>query len=68
MLYLLLLKDKRVFSVAGAHGKSTTSAILASMVDGSVIIGAESKQFDTNMYYRQSNNIIFEADESDSSF
>ncbi len=63
-----ILKNKRVFSVAGAHGKSTTSAILASMVDGSVIIGAESKQFDTNMFYRQSNNIIFEADESDSSF
>lgn len=64
----LILKEKRVFSVCGAHGKSTTSAILASMVDGSVIIGAESKQFDTNMYYRVSNNIIFEADESDSSF
>ncbi|MBE0491691.1 MAG: UDP-N-acetylmuramate--L-alanine ligase [Sulfurospirillum sp.] len=64
----LILKNKRVFSVCGAHGKSTTSAILASMVDGSVIIGAESKQFDTNMYYRVSNNIIFEADESDSSF
>ncbi|MBL0686904.1 MAG: UDP-N-acetylmuramate--L-alanine ligase [Sulfurospirillum sp.] len=63
-----ILKDKRVFSVAGAHGKSTTSAILASMVDGSVIIGAESKQFDTNMFYRQSKTIIFEADESDSSF
>ncbi len=63
-----ILKGKRVFSVAGAHGKSTTSAILASMVDGSVIIGAESKQYDTNMFYRQSNNIIFEADESDSSF
>ena len=64
----LILKEKRVFSVCGAHGKSTTSAMLASMVDGSVIIGAESKQFDTNMYYRVSNNIIFEADESDSSF
>ena len=64
----LILKEKRVFSVCGAHGKSTTSAILASMVDGSVIIGAESKQFDTNMHYQVSNNIIFEADESDSSF
>jgi len=64
----LILKEKRVFSVCGAHGKSTTSAMLASTVDGSVIIGAESKQFDTNMYYRVSNNIIFEADESDSSF
>lgn len=64
----LILKEKRVFSVCGAHGKSTTSAILASIVDGSVIIGAESKQFGTNMHYNQSNNIIFEADESDSSF
>jgi len=64
----LILKEKRVFSVCGAHGKSTTSAILASMVEGSVIIGAESKQFDTNMHYQVSNNIIFEADESDSSF
>ncbi|MBV5278365.1 MAG: UDP-N-acetylmuramate--L-alanine ligase, partial [Campylobacteraceae bacterium] len=50
------------------HGKSTTSAMLASMVDGSVIIGAESKQFGTNMYYRDGNNVIFEADESDESF
>lgn len=63
-----ILKNKRVFSVAGAHGKSTTSAILTSMVDGSVIIGAESKQFGTNMHYSASNNIIFEADESDASF
>ncbi len=63
-----ILKDKRVFSVCGAHGKSTTSAILASMVDGSVIIGAQSKQFGANIHYQNSNNIIFEADESDSSF
>lgn len=65
---LFILKDRRVFSVCGAHGKSTTSAMLASMVDGSVIIGAESKQFGTNMYYREGNNVIFEADESDESF
>lgn len=65
---LFILKEKRVFSVAGAHGKSTTSAMLASIVDGSVIIGAESKQFDTNMVYKESKNVIFEADESDESF
>ena len=63
-----ILKNKRVFSVAGAHGKSTTSAILASMVDSSVIIGAESKQFGSNMHYKNSENIVFEADESDASF
>ena len=65
---LFILKDRRVFSVCGAHGKSTTSAMMASMVDGSVIIGAESKQFNTNMFYAKSNNVIFEADESDESF
>ena len=27
-----ILKDRRVFAVAGAHGKSTTSAVLSSMV------------------------------------
>lgn len=64
----LVLKDKRVFAVAGAHGKSTTSAMLASLIDGSVIIGAISKFFGSNMKYETSQNVIFEADESDSSF
>ncbi|QKF64339.1 UDP-N-acetylmuramate--L-alanine ligase [Campylobacter corcagiensis] len=64
----IVLKDKKVFSVAGAHGKSTTSAMLASLVEGSVIIGAISKAFGSNMKYFESENIIFEADESDSSF
>lgn len=63
-----VLKDKRVFAVAGAHGKSTTSAMLSSLIDGSVIIGAISKQFGSNMKYFESENVIFEADESDSSF
>ena len=63
-----VLQNKRVFAVAGAHGKSTTSAMLSSLIDGSVIIGAVSKQFGSNMKYSKSENIIFEADESDSSF
>ncbi|MDR2790497.1 MAG: UDP-N-acetylmuramate--L-alanine ligase [Campylobacteraceae bacterium] len=63
-----ILQEKRVFSVCGAHGKSTTSAMLASLIDGSMIIGAISKQFNSNMLLRESNNIVFEADESDESF
>ena len=63
-----ILRFKKVFAVAGAHGKSTTSAMLSSLVEGSVIIGAVSKQFGSNMKYSKSENIIFEADESDSSF
>lgn len=65
---VFILKEKRVFSVAGAHGKSTTSAMLAAVIEGSVIIGAESKQFGTNMVYKESKNVVFEADESDESF
>ena len=64
----MVLEGKRVFSVAGAHGKSTTSAMLSSLVEGSVIIGAISKQFGSNMKYEPCDNVIFEADESDSSF
>jgi len=63
-----ILKDKKIFAVAGAHGKSTTSAMLASIVDGSFLIGAESKQFGSNMNYKDNQNLVFEADESDSSF
>lgn len=63
-----VLEGKKVFSVAGAHGKSTTSAMLSSLIEGSAIIGAVSKQFGSNMRYEPSVNVVFEADESDSSF
>ncbi|WP_037947114.1 Mur ligase domain-containing protein, partial [Sulfuricurvum sp. MLSB] len=39
---LRILKEKKVYAVCGAHGKSTTTAILASIMSGSAIIGAES--------------------------
>ncbi|MDR2635507.1 MAG: UDP-N-acetylmuramate--L-alanine ligase [Campylobacteraceae bacterium] len=65
---LFILKEKRVFSVCGAHGKSTTSAMLASLIEGSMIVGAISKQFNSNMLLREGSNIVFEADESDESF
>lgn len=65
----LILKDKKVFAVAGAHGKSTTSSILACLLpNSSVIIGALLKEFNSNMIYKESPNLVFEADESDSSF
>lgn len=65
----LILQDKQVLAVAGAHGKSTTSSILASLLnEASVIIGAILKEFGSNMIYKESDKLIFEADESDSSF
>ncbi len=66
---LKILDDQKVYSVAGAHGKSTTTAILASIMEGSAIIGAESKAFGSNVRYDGSTDVmIFEADESDGSF
>jgi len=67
---LLEIMDKsKVYSVAGAHGKSTTTAILTAIMSGSAIIGAESKAFGSNVRYDETNDVIlFEADESDGSF
>ncbi len=64
-----LLHEQKVYAVAGAHGKSTTSAMLAAIMDGSAIIGAESKAFGSNVRYDDATDqLIFEADESDGSF
>ena len=66
---LEILHDSKVYAVAGAHGKSTTSAILSSIMHGSAIIGAEAKAFGSNVRYcDESDVLIFEADESDGSF
>lgn len=66
---LQILNTSKVYAVAGAHGKSTTTAILTAIMEGSAIIGAESKAFGSNVRYApQSDVMIFEADESDGSF
>ncbi len=64
-----ILGDKEVYAVGGAHGKSTTSAILASIIPNSnALIGAISKSFGSNVRYYHNNKVVFEADESDESF
>ncbi|TLD82445.1 UDP-N-acetylmuramate--L-alanine ligase [Helicobacter sp. MIT 11-5569] len=65
----MILANKEVFAVAGAHGKSTTTAILSAILkDASALIGAESKEFHSNTRALSSNRVVFEADESDKSF
>jgi len=64
----MIVKDKKVYAVCGAHGKSTTTAILSSIMDGSSIIGAESKEFGDNVRAAEGDILLFEADESDGSF
>ncbi len=63
----IILGDKKNYCVAGAHGKSTTTAILASILNSSALIGAISKDFGSNFRY-MSDILAFEADESDASF
>jgi len=64
-----ILKEKKVIGVAGAHGKSTTSAIMASILQKSnALIGAISKEFGSNVRTYQNSEVVFEADESDASF
>ena len=64
-----ILGDKEVYAVGGAHGKSTTSAILSSMLPHTnALIGAISKEFGSNVRHADNNKVVFEADESDESF
>jgi UDP-N-acetylmuramate--alanine ligase len=63
----IILGDKKNYCVAGAHGKSTTTAMLASILESTALIGAISKDFGSN--FRYVNDLVaFEADESDASF
>ena len=66
---ITILGDKEVYAVGGAHGKSTTSAMLSSIIPNSnALIGAISKEFGSNVRHANNNKVVFEADESDESF
>lgn len=64
-----ILGDKEVYAVGGAHGKSTTSAMLSSIIpESNALIGAISKEFGSNVRHADNKKVVFEADESDESF
>ena len=64
-----ILGEKEVYAVGGAHGKSTTSAMLASIIpESNALIGAISKEFGSNVRSYPNSRVVFEADESDESF
>jgi len=64
-----ILKQHKIYAVGGAHGKSTTSAILSSILPKTnALIGAISKEFKSNVREYANNRVVFEADESDESF
>lgn len=68
-----LLNERLGVAVAGAHGKTTTSSMIAlvmerSGVDPTYIIGGEVMDMGTNAKAGRSKYVVAEADESDGSF
>ncbi len=63
----VIMQKTTNYCVCAAHGKSTTTAILSSILQSSAIIGAISKEFNSNFRYIDK-ILAFEADESDESF
>ena len=68
-----LMRLKYSVAIAGAHGKTSTTSIIASVLDRggldpTVVIGGKLKSIDTNALLGQGDFIVAEADESDGSF
>lgn len=66
-------QGKKTLACAGTHGKTTTSSMMATMVDGmgldpSFLIGGTVQAYGTNAKCGQGDYYIVEADESDGSF
>lgn len=68
-----LSEGKYVMAVAGCHGKTTTSTLIAWLnsatgVGGNAFLGGISKNFQGNMVLGEGNRLAVEADEFDRSF
>ena len=68
-----IARGQRCLAVAGTHGKTTTSTLLAhifkdSGVGASAFLGGISKNYDTNLLVSRNPTIVAEADEFDRSF
>lgn len=68
-----IAKGQRCLAVAGTHGKTTTSTLLAhiftdSKIGCSAFLGGISKNYDTNLLVSHNPTIVAEADEFDRSF
>jgi UDP-N-acetylmuramate--alanine ligase len=68
-----LMRLKYSVAIAGAHGKTTTTSLVASVLaagglDPTVVIGGKLKSIDANAVLGQGDYIVAEADESDGSF
>lgn len=69
----LILANKHVVAVAGTHGKTSTSALLAHILhsqgfESSAFIGGLMKNYHSNFIYGDGDWVVVEADEYDRSF
>jgi len=69
----MLSQENQVLAVAGTHGKTTTTSILAHLlkfsgIDCTAFIGGISKSLNSNFSYGTSEWMVVEADEYDRSF
>ena len=68
-----LMEDQKGIAVAGTHGKTTTTAMIATMLsklnlDPSYIIGSVSKNLGNNAHFGSGEYFVIEADEYDRMF
>jgi len=66
-------KEYKVIAIAGTHGKTTTSAMIADIlvdagVDPTVVVGSFIKKFDSNFIKGNSEYLVVEADEYNKHF
>jgi len=69
----VIASAKKTLAVAGTHGKTTTSTLLAHLLTTSKVgcdafLGGISKNFNSNLVISNSENLVVEADEFDRSF
>lgn len=72
-LYKNILFNKRVIAISGTHGKTTTTCMIASILEKAglcpgFLIGGVAPAFETNARIGQSEWFVIEADEYDSAF
>jgi UDP-N-acetylmuramate: L-alanyl-gamma-D-glutamyl-meso-diaminopimelate ligase len=72
-LWHLFLRDRRVLMVAGTHGKTTSTAMMAHVLaaagrDPSMLVGGVARDFGTNYRLGRGADFVIEGDEYDTAF
>ncbi len=72
-LYHFFLRERRVLMVAGTHGKTTSTAMMAQVLraagrDPSLLVGGVAKDFGSNYRLGAGEHFVIEGDEYDTAF